>query len=280
MKTLREYIDILDEISRRDFLKGAGAAAAGAAIGQAKGQTANFAEITRQAVSKAQNAISRFKAVQFAEHNRQLMSYVSQNVNRVILAYLMDTNGFNANDVINYATDFAFREADSVKLRPGDRMIGIMATDQTQTFVDSYVSAVTQKFNEYQSQVRSQSQRHPIFHKENDDLNMALTVYYFSKDFDKDIFQEIQRALTNYISSTGKKDLVNAGYKEIKQLLDQRKSSNPEQWENLRRSFLANNKKLIQKLEQQGPEFKESQELEESGPEDPIARIDRLFRNT
>lgn len=33
MKTLREYIDQLDEISRRDFLKGAGATAVGAAVG-------------------------------------------------------------------------------------------------------------------------------------------------------------------------------------------------------------------------------------------------------
>lgn len=37
MKTLREYIDILDEINRRDFLRGAGAAAvAGAAAGLPK----------------------------------------------------------------------------------------------------------------------------------------------------------------------------------------------------------------------------------------------------
>lgn len=36
MKTLREYIDILDEISRRDALKYAGAAAAGAVVGSPK----------------------------------------------------------------------------------------------------------------------------------------------------------------------------------------------------------------------------------------------------
>jgi hypothetical protein len=36
MKTLREYIDQLDEISRRDVLKGIGAAAAGAVLGQPK----------------------------------------------------------------------------------------------------------------------------------------------------------------------------------------------------------------------------------------------------
>ena len=38
MKTLREYIDQLDEISRRDFLKGVGATAGLAAMGGAKGQ--------------------------------------------------------------------------------------------------------------------------------------------------------------------------------------------------------------------------------------------------
>ena len=35
MKTLREYIDQLDEISRRDFLRGAGATAGLAAVGSA-----------------------------------------------------------------------------------------------------------------------------------------------------------------------------------------------------------------------------------------------------
>jgi len=36
MKTLREYVDQLDEISRRDFLKGTGAAVAAAALGTPK----------------------------------------------------------------------------------------------------------------------------------------------------------------------------------------------------------------------------------------------------
>jgi TonB family protein len=37
MKTLREYIEILDEISRRDFLKGAGAALGSVVLGAPKG---------------------------------------------------------------------------------------------------------------------------------------------------------------------------------------------------------------------------------------------------
>jgi hypothetical protein len=40
MKTLREYIDQLDEISRRDFLKGAGATAGLAAVGAPKDASA------------------------------------------------------------------------------------------------------------------------------------------------------------------------------------------------------------------------------------------------
>ena len=42
MKTLREYIDQLDEISRRDFLKGAGAAAVAAAAGSAIAQQSRY----------------------------------------------------------------------------------------------------------------------------------------------------------------------------------------------------------------------------------------------
>jgi hypothetical protein len=44
MKTLREYIEILDEISRRDFLKGAGATAGLAAVGAPKDASAQSTE--------------------------------------------------------------------------------------------------------------------------------------------------------------------------------------------------------------------------------------------
>jgi hypothetical protein len=42
MKTLREYIDQLDEISRRDFLKGAGATAGLAALGNVQAQQSRY----------------------------------------------------------------------------------------------------------------------------------------------------------------------------------------------------------------------------------------------
>jgi len=45
MKTIREYIDQLDEINRRDFIKGAGAAVGLAAMGQAKADWQKQADI-------------------------------------------------------------------------------------------------------------------------------------------------------------------------------------------------------------------------------------------
>lgn len=51
---IREVLDRLDEISRRDFLKGAGAAAVGAAVGQSKDAQAFFGS------SKCEKYASRF----------------------------------------------------------------------------------------------------------------------------------------------------------------------------------------------------------------------------
>jgi hypothetical protein len=60
MKTLREYIDMLDEISRRDFLKGAAATAGLAAMGarQAQGMPA-----IPDAVKQRQLVIAYFKII-------------------------------------------------------------------------------------------------------------------------------------------------------------------------------------------------------------------------
>ena len=71
MKTLREYIDRLDEISRRDFLKGAGATA-GLAAGSALGQTATAQ--TDRAAAAAEKAkldqLARLRAAAGAEGER------------------------------------------------------------------------------------------------------------------------------------------------------------------------------------------------------------------
>jgi hypothetical protein len=67
MKTLREYIDQLDEISRRDFLKGAGATAGLAAIGEpAKAQATESLRLEIDDLKKVSAALT---VVEFAKED-------------------------------------------------------------------------------------------------------------------------------------------------------------------------------------------------------------------
>ena len=63
MQTLREYIEQLDEISRRDFLKGAGATAGLAAMGAAKGQTIPVPQATPDDIKHRQLVMAYFKLI-------------------------------------------------------------------------------------------------------------------------------------------------------------------------------------------------------------------------
>ena len=92
------------------------------------------------------------------------------------------------------------------------------------------------------------------------------------------------KGITEYINATNQKDFVNTSFKEIKMLLDNMKSSNPEKYEDLKNKMFAYYKISLQKLKQMsdsaGPEFKESvaeEELEEASP-DAVQRIEQLVR--
>ena len=63
MKTLREYIEILDEISRRDFLKGVGATAGLAATGGVKAVT----DAEKARAEEMARKVARLKAMAAAE---------------------------------------------------------------------------------------------------------------------------------------------------------------------------------------------------------------------
>jgi hypothetical protein len=61
MKTIREYIDQLDEINRRDFIKGAGATAGLAAMGQAKADWQKQADIPYVGPKDTGTAVQNYK---------------------------------------------------------------------------------------------------------------------------------------------------------------------------------------------------------------------------
>ena len=75
MKTLREYIDQLDEISRRDVLKGAGAAAAGAASSGAKAYDIDYRRgdaFALQLSNEENSALGKAVLLYWLQKNRYL----------------------------------------------------------------------------------------------------------------------------------------------------------------------------------------------------------------
>ena len=297
MKTLREYLDQLDEIDRRGFLKGMGAAAvAGAAGGlskNAKAQSMNYDDAARLAVQKAQEAIGKFFWVNVGGQRSRIMDFIAQNVNKAIMAYCMDTNGYQVMEVIDYATDKAFNAADQTKPSIEDRAGQKLAISTANVFMNTYDSVILQKFNEYRQRAPQQQKQQPqqqsaeiapIFKPENANLNTALSIYYYAKESNQQIAGEMLKGITEYINATNQKDFVNTSFKEIKMLLDNMKSSNPEKYEDLKNKMFAYYKISLQKLKQMsdsaGPEFKESvaeEELEEASP-DAVQRIEQLVR--
>lgn len=66
MKTIREYIDQLDEINRRDFIKGAGAAAGLAAMGQAKAnwqRQPNISDVDRTTGKRSGGSVQSYRNI-------------------------------------------------------------------------------------------------------------------------------------------------------------------------------------------------------------------------
>jgi hypothetical protein len=103
MKTLREYIDQLDEISRRDFLKGAGATAGLAAMGAPKGVQAQ--EIVKWSNYARKLALDSVRVKD--DQGYDLRNWISQNVSAWVSNYCEYTDSYNAKNVIDYANETA-----------------------------------------------------------------------------------------------------------------------------------------------------------------------------
>jgi hypothetical protein len=298
MKTLREYMDKLDEISRRDFLKGACAAAIAGAAGGAKAQDVNYAEAASRAVKKAQDAVGSFFSVKFGGERHRIMNYISTNVNRVVLAYCMDTNGYNINEVIDYANDFAYKQADAVPPAITDGGGAITAINVGNAFMNSYSAAILQKFNEYKK-LGSQSQQPTnkstskpeltkIPEKDLTVFSRAMTAYIFGKDLANDYpvdkINELRSELDKFIQIYNAKRLVNTNFKSMSEWLKNLKDTDAEkyhQWIIFSKTQISTIINDLKKLNAAGEtpedEFKEDV-AEQAGP-DAVQKVENLFRN-
>lgn len=296
MKTLREYMDQLDEISRRDFLKGAGATAGLAAMGglssNAQAQNIDYNAWTTHAVNKAITALRQFKSVLVSPRRITFEEYVKNVVTDSITWYMSTTNAYNLEKVINEVTAIAYNAADQEGIGIGD-LIGGELTDNvavkaTNTFGRTYKAAVEQKANEYrqtvgqqqQQQTRKKEEMGNLTEQEFSVLVSGVLLYLFAKEDNSPIFKKIQPALNKFIQTHNNKDQVNKLYNSLKQLVDVIKAD-PDKINQSKKQAYANAEKTISELTQATTkgqqEFKE-EELEEAS-DDAVARILELSKN-
>jgi hypothetical protein len=155
----------LEEIDRRGFLKGMGAAAVAGAIPLgAKAQSPNYPQLANYAVQKADEIVTSYPSVMTGGRRSYFANYTRENVYNSTIWYLNNTNGYNAEQVINYGILSAKRECDALKTGFGDLIGGGGLRDNVgmkvvNTFVQTYNAAITQKYNEVQQQSQQQSQQ-------------------------------------------------------------------------------------------------------------------------
>lgn len=314
MKTLREYIDQLDEISRRDFLKGAGAAAVGAAAGGAKGQVGAG---ENESLAAARRAIANWQRL--SRDNQSVTNSLYENLHRRIFQFYQMSRGVNFAN----ATDAALRETLEVIVPEFERFEQILekekgsssllkayglnalglgsASQQEQLknigsmqlvnlvptanrFLQIYTDSLNRSLqNTQQSTQQSVSN---TFRPEADKnltqiIVNAIGLYVVSKDpAFKVSGSEIKSEIDRFIKKFNARDYVNFAYQDMARQFNDNKSSDPKKyqqhgdWYKSHANLVLNN---LRKANGPDEEFKEAEDLEEASP-DAVARIEELVK--
>jgi len=268
-----------EDITRRGFLQGAGAAAvAGAAGGVAT--KANAQEIVKWANYAAKLAVDSIWNLLKEQTNRveieyDWKGYVYQNVHNWVTNYCAQTNSYNAKNVIDYCNSVAY---DSIGrgVKP-DSFFGKLAQNitagrmeaQVTKFVQAYRAAISEKTQEFNQAVQSQKHEKNVMGNLNkDEFNVlldALIIYAICKDRQLDnspLFKAISSAVTTFIKNNNAKDYVNSIYPKAKQSVELVKANGPEIYQQETTRYFKNAGDTIQRLNQistaNQPEFQES----------------------
>jgi hypothetical protein len=272
----------LDEISRRDFLKGVGATAGAVALGAPKGaQAQEVAKWANYASKLAVNSVMRIHS----DTGYDLRNWITQNVSIWVSNYCDYTNSYNAKNVIDYCNETALEASGLKDLDIIRQLFFANFKNKVSDFLTSYRAAILEKTKEFDRVVQQQKQQqqqqqnlHPIFTKPYAELNLVLSYYHFAKELDQSKVPVIQAELSKYIKATNEKDLVNSGYRQIESALENIKNSDPNRYKELSRSFLAHGPQDLERLKKltakKEPEFKE--EVNEAATDDIKNRMSKL----
>jgi hypothetical protein len=287
MKTLREYIDQLDEISRRGFLKGAGATAAGAALGKLPpAQAQSASSISRYAADLAVKTVLRRL---HQDTGYDLRNFISKNIYKYV-STMCAVGRCPDRELINRVNQLAAEEAGITKLNFVTGMLTNMK-DHAEDFVLAYANHLTDELDKSLSNTK---QPDPSTSKDQDVespsvlpktgtelagpvrpgfegkvIDAGLVLYVYASKSNHESKDAIKAALNNYASKTGLANNINQRLKQI--TVDPSKfgpSTGPNQYFQQANQLIRNINALTEKVN-------EAYALEE----DPVEKVDRLFKN-
>jgi hypothetical protein len=264
-KTLKQGMaeDSLEEADRRGFLKGLGAAAVAGAAGSfakgAKAQSVDYVQLANDAVKRANEIVTSYPSVMTGERRSYFANYTRENVYNSTIWYLNNTNGYNAEQVINYGIQSAKKECDGLKTGFGDLIGGgglrdNLGTKVVNTFVQTYNAAITQKYNEVrqssQQQTQQKNQTTSLTSEENTILHYALYVYYFTKNSpeNENTFKLVSKEIGNFIAARNAKTIVNDAFRKLTDYLEKIKETDPNTYAGFNQWVKLNSQKAINDL--------------------------------
>jgi hypothetical protein len=210
-KPLTTTEDSLEEVDRRGFLKGLGAAAvAGAAGGVAtKADAQEVTQWTKYATDLATRTMGRIHQ----DTGYDLRNWLVTNVGNWVSDYCRQTNSYNAKNVIDTCNQQAYEASG---LDKENKLVSAFLTNMKnryQDFLNAYRAGISEAYQKYNSALQSQQQQKSAMgnlgKEEFDVLIDALIVYAICKDRqldNSDLFKAVAASIKRFIDANNAKD--------------------------------------------------------------------------
>jgi hypothetical protein len=254
---------VAEDLTRRDLLKGAGAAAVAGAAGvvATKADAQEVTQWTKYATDLATRTMGRIHQ----DTGYDLRNWLVTNVGNWVSNYCTQTNSYNAKNVIDYCNQLGYEASG---LDKENKLVSAFLTNMKnryQDFLTAYRAGINESYQKFNTAIQSQQQQKSAMGGLSEDefgiLSDALLLYAVSKEDNHPTHAQISALISRYIKSRNNKDYVNSIYSKVNQSLAQLRP-NPQLYAEekaklykISNSILSSMGKIVADSE---PEFKES----------------------